>query len=144
MGASSRNASSVRAATLGAVMVTCSVLAVTLPGGVQAHGRDANGSRMLARSIAFPSSHDDHLAPPGDAVDWRFFQLSRAANVAIDVSFSARDADGAVHLTGATGRDIASASARGAKVSVTRRLAPGVYYVSVAARTHTGYTLSLH
>ena len=106
-----------------------------------AEARDADGSRMQARSMMLGSSQSDSLAPPRDGVDWRSFKVSGAKAIKISLSHTPASASLSLSLTDARGTSVASASSSAGKVTLAKTLQPGIYYLSVSARARADYTL---
>ena len=110
---------------------------------IYAYGRDADGSRMQARSHALGSSKADRLNPPTDSVDWRYVRLKAAQKVTVSVTNVPKDVALSLLITDAVGKPVASQrSAKGA-VAITRELKPGLYYISVSSNTAVKYTISI-
>lgn len=124
-------------------IATLLLVGLSAPAAPSAKSRDADGSRMQARKIAYPSVHTDELSPPTDRVDWRYFKLGEAADVSVSVAFDVAEASGSVRLTSATGRELALADAASGAASVDQKLEPGVYYVSVQTSAASAYTLTV-
>ena len=140
----SKLADSLPGVPLASLLALCLVLAgVGDPASLGAKSRDSDGSRMQARKIEFPSTHKDALSPPDDAVDWRYFKLGAPRRADLSVTFGGAGAGGRLALTTATGRELAVADQASKKATVSEKLEPGVYYVSVQTKKATGYKLSL-
>lgn len=127
-----------------AVAATCMVgVCVGAGAWAQAEARDADGSRMQARSIRVGSSQRDSLMPPRDRIDWRSFKVSEASEVTVRVSHKPASARLKVVLTDSRGEELDGASARGGSAALSQKLSPGIYYVAVSARARTKYELSV-
>lgn len=130
---------------IGRAVLTAAIVGATL--GVAAQGfagaRDADGSRMQARSMKVGSTQRDSLMPPRDRVDWRSFKLSQGKGVSIAINHKPPKAAVAVRLTDSRGQELGVARTRGGRAVLTRRLEPGIYYISVSSRARVSYSLSL-
>ena len=108
-----------------------------------ASGRDSDGSRMQARPHSLGSSDSDRLSPPNDAVDWRYLRLKEAKTVELSVSVTPPEASVDVVMTNAMGKSLYRGKTSGGSLSTSRRLDPGLYYVSVSSSRSVSYTISL-
>lgn len=120
-----------------------SLAGLLAPSVLEANTRDSDGSRMQARKIAFPSSHQDSLDPPDDRADWRYFKLTEEASVTMKATFAESPAGAKLRLMDASGDELAATSAQGGKAELSKRVDAGVYYLSVEASSKTDYSLSL-
>lgn len=119
-------------------------LALLIPvAPLAAFGRDTDGSRMQARPMALDSSVSDRLAPPNDAVDWRYLRLSDARDVTLTVDAVPPSVSVEVNITNAMGKSIARGRTADGKFTTRRRLDPGLYYISVSASRPASYQLSV-
>jgi len=125
--------------------IVAAVLLLGLLGGSSAFasGRDSDGSRMQARPHEPGERAQDQLSPPSDNVDWRYFRLSEASDVTIEVDANPGSAAVKVTITDAMGKSITSVVTSDGKVTTRRRLDPGLYYVAVSCTTSVAYTLSI-
>lgn len=108
-----------------------------------ASARDADGSRMQARSFKLGTTQKDHLMPPRDRVDWRSFKLDKAKTVTISVSSKAGKAGLGVSLTDARGKSLGKAAAPKGSAKIQKKLEPGIYYVAVTAKGKAAYSISI-
>lgn len=128
------------------LMIACALVATTALVGVEdagAFGRDADGSRMQARSAELGSSYTDTLSPPGDSVDWRYVRISSAAVVTATVRCDPSSSSARITMTDSVGKTIARSSTRDGTGSIKKRLDPGLYYISVSSDANLRYTFSL-
>lgn len=132
-----------RRAILTVGLLVCMVVIGGFASPLQARSRDSDASRMQARKIDFPAEHTDKLSPPDDRIDWTYFKLAEARTVTVQVDFDNPAASGKLSLTAATGVEIASSALDAGKARLSRKLDPGVYYVSVQASAASAYTLSV-
>ena len=126
------------------------LLAGTLVGGVLlssslaiGEARDADGSRLQARSIKLSSTQRDTLLPPRDSVDWRSFKVTTDGAVLISVSHKPASASVQVSLTDARGSQLGSSSSSNGTASIRKTLKPGVYYISVSSSDKVSYSISV-
>lgn len=105
--------------------------------------RDADGSRLQARSIKLSSTQRDTLLPPRDSVDWRSFKVTADGSILISVSHKPAKASVRVSLTDARGSQLGSASSSSGSASIRKTLKPGVYYVSVSSGDKVSYSISV-
>ena len=104
-------------------------LAVTLTAVyASSNARDADGSRMQARSHDLGDQAVDRLAPPSDVVDWRYVRLKEA---------------GVLQVTSATGTKVFTGSTKKGEFKTSKKLEAGLYYISVASRDAVNYELTV-
>lgn len=116
---------------------------VGLVGAVSAAGRDADGSRMQARALAIGQAATDSLAPPDDRIDWKYFQVAKRRGVRISVRSLDEGRSVSVSLYSAAGDEIARTSAGPSGASLSRDLAPGVYYLGLQASAGVRYRVQV-
>ncbi|MFP4598674.1 MAG: hypothetical protein ACOC9J_00815 [Persicimonas sp.] len=127
-------------------IVAVLLLAVTgllAPGLLEANTKDSDGSRMQARKITFPSTHQDSLDPPDDRADWRYFKLTEQTSLTIKATLADSEAGAKLRLMDAGGDELAGASARNGEAALSKQVDAGVYYISIEAASKTDYSLSL-
>lgn len=104
------------------------------------NARDSDGTRIQARSIAMGSPVNDKLNPPGDKVDWYYFRIKETRKVQINLTTSGSTQ---VALSDTVGKSIFSELSNKKKLSSSRDLKPGIYYLSVSAKSGVSYSLTI-
>lgn len=126
-----------------AIIVGAVLLAAAFSQTASANARDPDGSRMQARQISVGSATRDRLAPPRDSVDWHYFKLSSAREVTISLTGKPGSVTASMRVTNAVGKSVGGSNTQNGSASMTRRLDPGIYYVSVSSSNALSYTLSV-
>lgn len=109
---------------------------------VMAQGRDADGTRMQARQVELGSTHNDSLSPPQDRADWRMIRINESHQLRLTAAVTGGELT--LTLTNSSGDIIESSSARdGQSAEITRRLEPGIYYISAESREALRYRLEI-
>ena len=108
-----------------------------------AESRDADGSRLQARSIALGSTQRDTLSPPRDNTDWLSFKVPAGANVTISLNHKPETASVQLSLTDARGQSVASSTSQRGAASLRQRLEPGIYYLSISSNTNVSYSVTV-
>ena len=129
-----------RTHVIAAALVAALIAPVT---PASAFARDADGSRMQARPIALNSAARDRLAPPSDAVDWRYFRLTEAHDVTVAVEGTPKSVALSITLTDAMGKSLVRGRTSNGSYTTRRRLDPGLYYLSVSATAAASYEISV-
>ena len=106
-------------------------------------GRDSDGSRMQARPMEVGESATDRLAPPSDAIDWRYVRVSSADDVTLNVKADPAGVKVEVMITDAMGKSMTRGKTRDGNYTTRRRLEPGLYYIAVSAPRAARYSISL-
>jgi hypothetical protein len=112
---------------------TLCLLALPSP-DAHAQSRDPDGSRIKARFQALGTTQHDLLKPPADAIDWRTFKITEPIQLRVKVVSEPAKTHVRVELTDGRGRSLAQSSGAGG-TSLSHKLEPGLYYVSVSAST---------
>jgi len=111
--------------------------------GAMAANRDTDGSRMQARFMKVGSVERDRLAPPGDRTDWRAFRLKDAKSVSVSVRTKPANRRVSVTLTSPRGQSLGDVATSRGSASMSKKLEPGLYYVSVSAKEAVAYEISI-
>lgn len=123
------------------LLVTSALFLVS--SSVFSNARDADGSRMQARSHSLGDQATDRLAPPSDRVDWRYVRVKKAANVKFKVNSQPASATVRLAVTSATGKKVLSQSSKKGSLRASKKLQPGLYYVSVGSKESVNYDLTI-
>ena len=119
-------------------------LAVTLTAVyASSNARDADGSRMQARSHDLGDQAVDRLAPPSDVVDWRYIRVKKTKRVGFSVSSTPPEARVTIGVTSATGTKVFTGSTKKGEFKTSKKLEAGLYYISVASRDAVNYELTV-
>ena len=125
-----------------AIAMLVALLGLTWSGQTMGKGRDADGSRMQAREQKLGASATDRLAPPGDAVDWRYVRVTKDQDLEIRLTTKG-DRAARVQVTNAVGKPIMEGATQKGQLTLTRRVDPGLYYFAVSATAPVEYSISV-
>lgn len=109
----------------------------------ESFSRDPDGSRMQARSIKVGATESDSLSPPKDSVDWRYVRLGSPKVLNLKVSSKPSSTRVRVTLTDSVGKNLQVATSSEGSLSISERIDPGLYYISVSANAPVRYSLSV-
>ncbi len=105
------------------------------------NARDSDGSRMQARAVALGKTIKDNIRPPGDAVDWYYFRLEKEREVKLSLNIKSKK-EARLTLSDTVGKSILQNRTKAQRLTMkTQKLKPGIYYVSVSAKSAFSYSL---
>lgn len=118
------------------------MLGLTWSGQVVGKVRDADGSRMQAREQRLGSTISDRITPPNDSVDWRYVRIAKAQSLGVRVT-TRGEKQARVQVTNAVGKSIMDGSTQKGRLSLSRPVDPGLYYVAVSSNVSVEYSITL-
>ncbi len=126
------------------LIISGTLLSLVVVTSAFAQGRDADGSRLQAKTIKMSSTQRDTLLPPRDRIDWRSIKVASNTKVTFSVKHKPIKASVKLLLTDARGNQVATASSSKGSAAISQTLKPGVYYIAVSSSAKVSYSLSVN